>query len=432
MSFIVPVGPDRADGVTKLPPSPQGAAGTPAPLGTPTPAGVVFSQSSAGPGTITIEERPDGTDIERAEQATFQKKLVMGYQAAVSLLGSMGRGTFLADSGSGFGVQTVWRILSSRIRSLKGNLAELSYTAESISFDSPPDDFNIVPVELGLDILKHPRYAIPLSPVVGDSGTYTTVGDTDITFVQVKTSIIRLIQAYRDAPFFPSANNINGLIQNNILDQLTTDSNNKTHIDVQVPNVGFDPSQPPTPANADGSFNPPHWDGKLSDIPEGNSPYWIVTAPVDLSSPSDPIAIAMAAAKELISKLWRGEDTPLSVGWEIEWDQYVFKPVYLDGGGYIQDPFGIVPDYFMDPNQNGSSNIFKNLSSLNPQMFSADGTIGGPLNISWLRMPDSMEYQRTWFKIKRRWRGTTLGGWDFDLYNQEPRPTLATQYEQLI
>jgi hypothetical protein len=248
-----------------------------------------------------------------------------------------------------------------------------------------------------------------------------------ITFTDIKTSLLRLIQAYTDSPFFPSADNVNGLIQNNIMDQLTDDGTGKTHIDVNFPNAGFDPKKPATA--------PEYWDGNASSLPNltgTNDPYLIVTVPVNLSDPTDPVAIAIAAAKELISKLWKGEDTPLIPTWEIEWSQYYFRPVQLDGGCYVQNPVGVVPDYFIDPNQNGTSNIFANLSNINPQLFASNGIQGGPVNISWLRLPDTQNYQRTWFKVTRRWLGSPVGAWDPDLYNTFNRPQTANDYSQFI
>lgn len=428
MAFRLPVGPDWADGVNDLPDQPLGVGDGHGPVGTPN---AIDSRQVDGPGgttEISIEQIPDSPELERAEQGTFQQRLSMLYDTAIGYLGVMGRGTFVQDSGRLFGVPTVWRILSAKVKRIrKGNEAELSYTAESISFDSPPDEYSVSASPLGLDILKHPRYAWALNPVDSDTGTYVTVGDTTISFVDIKTAIIRMIQSYRDAPFFPSANQVNGLIQSNIMDQLQKDSDNKTHIDVQIPILGFDPNP------ADGVISDiPRWNGVGADLPDGNYPYAIVSAPVDLSSDIDPIVIAIAAARELISKLWRQEDAPYLPIVQITRSQYFFAPVYLDLGGYTQNPLDVIPDYFIDPNQDGTDNIFSQLSKINPQLFSTTGINGGPINMTGLRQADSVEYQRTWFKVTQSWLVSFIGTFDPQLYTTKNRPQKASDYVSLI
>jgi hypothetical protein len=346
---------------------------------------------------------------------------------------------------------------------MRGGYAELSVTAESISFDTPPDDFQILPVELGIDIIKHPRYAWALNPFVSDNSTSTKVGDTDIYYTQIKESIIRMIQAYIDSPFFPSADQVNGLIQNNVLTQI---ANGK--INVTVPNPNF-----VAPTNSSTVAAPVSWNGKTSSLDKiaSNVQNLVVSVPVDLTNDSDPITIAIAAAKEIISKLWRREDAPYLVGYEVTWTQYFFAPVYLNCGGYLEDPFGIVPFYFLSPptwsagnvqyyqdlarsnfvnsgyapdgdmslnnmdtvGANGATSIFDQIVKINPQSYSDTGLDDGTLKISWLRKSDEVVYERTWFKVSRKWIGAPIGCWDTNLYLHfgEPRPQVASDFNQL-
>ncbi len=410
------MGFDRADGTTTLPNQPLGTGGTGSTVGTPSPAGAIITQSSVGD-VSSVEEDVTSPTLERAEQATCEHTLTMAFDAAKNYIVGLGRGTFVADS---FG--NIFRILSSKIQSLRADRATLSYVAESISFDSPPDDYQMIPVELGIDILKHPRYSWALLPFASDQSTTVTVGDTTITYQSIKQSIVRLIQSYRDSPFYPSADQVNGLIQNNIVQQLTN-VGDVSNLDVLVPVAGYDPQTD--------LISPPRWDGVTANLPAGNYAYAIVSVPVDLSDPTDPLAIAIAAANEVISKLWRQEDTPYVVGFQVTWTQYYFAPVYENPGGHLENPIGIVPDYFMSPSQDGSDTIFDFLAAYNPQCYSQDGLASGDVDVSWLRKADEVEYQRTWFKVTRTWIGSPIGHWDSDLYTSGSRPQDANGFNVL-
>lgn len=416
MSFWIPVGFDRADGVTNLPAQPQGSGGGSKIVGTPNPAGAlqVFGDDSG----TNIQEDFDSPEIERAEQATFMHSFKTTFTNATNLISGLGRGTFVEDS-----FANVWRILSSKIQSMAGGYAKLSVVAESISFDSPPDEYQILPVESGIDILKHPRYSWALNPIASDSSTVTVVGTTTINYINIKESIIRMIQTYRDSPFFPSANQINGLIQTNILSQIKAGK-----IDVQVPNIGLDAGQ----AILDGS-NPSQsnrWNGTAGQEPPGNFAYYIISVPVNLADPSDAVAIALAAAQEVIFKLWRQEDVPYSIVYQITLAQFFFKPQFLNPGGYIESPIGIVPDYFLSPSQAGPDTIFDRLSIFNPQSYAQDGLSGGVVSISWLRKADETDFQRTWFKNISVWLGSPIGHFDKDLYSGGNRPQNANDFNQ--
>ncbi len=441
---IFPTGFDWGDGKTALPNQPLGSGGFGF-FGTPTPDDALIVTLPPGATTQPAQENADSPEIERAEQATVVHVFKMGWTQGTALITGLGRGTFLQDS---FG--NITRVLSSKIRKMRGNQCEITVVAESISFDTPPDDYQVDPIDLGLDLIKHPRYSWALAPVPADQNppNTITVGDTVVNYVSIKSAIIRLIQAYRDSPFFPSADQVNGLIQNNIMSQLS-DGN----LSLQVPNPSFDPNP------SDGKIDsPPNWDGTNANKPPGNYPYAIISVPVDLTNPSDPLAIAMAAAKEIISKLWRQEDTPYLTGWQIRWTQYFFAPTYLNPGGYIENPINVVPSYFMSvpapgdfplglargdvqspfTNQDtiapfaSGNTIFDHITAINPQSYATDGLIGGPLNISWLRKSDEYVYQRTWFAVTHTWIGSPIGSWDKDIYTQLDRPQNANQFDQLI
>ncbi len=432
MPFYIPAGKDRADGVTLLPLQPIGSVGPDAPAGTPDPSGQLAVIGD--PSGTKLEEAADSPEIERAEQCTAQHRFKTAYDNAINIISAIGRGTYLADT-----VGNIWRVLSTKVQSFRAGYADISIVSESISFDSPPDDFQVVPVELGIDILKHPRYSWALLPYATDNSTYVMVGDTDITGASIKESIVRLIQTYRDSPFFPSQNQINGLIQTNVLSQITNGT-----IDVQVPNPDCDFGTT--------IIAPPRWDGVTANKPAGNYQYSIVSAPVNISDPNDFLAIALAAAQEIISKLWRQEDTPYLVGYQVTWSQYFFQPRPLNPGGYIEDPTGIVPDYFIGTSGNltdlargdlgnpfgnfdtvappapGDGTIFDDMASINPQSYSDDGTSLGSVNISWLRKADEVVYERTWFKIVHTWLGSPIGNWDRDLFTQNNRPQNANDF----
>jgi len=423
MNPYFPTGLDRGDGVTPLPAQPKGTPGS-GTFGTPNAVGQVINDYAGKSDGKSQPPQEDASSpqIERAEQGTIVHRFKMAWADGLDYIRTLGRGVFLQDS---FG--DVTRVLAAQLNSLPKDQCEVVVTAESISFDSPPDEWQVVPVESGIDILKNPRYNWALSPAAGDDGTYTAVGDINVTFYSLKSQIVRMIQTYRDAPVFPSADTVNGLFQNNVLQAMTKQSDGTQLLPLNIPILSpdFDPTLPNTP---------PLWDGVIANLPAGNYNYAIIQVPVDLNNTGDPIAIALAAAKEIISKLWRQEDTPYSVYYQCTLSQYFFAPTLLNPGGIIQSPVGIVPDYFISPSQDGSDTIFDNFANVNPQDYSVDGTAGGAdkVSISWLRKADEVEYQRTWFKTTSVWIGSPIGVWDAQLYSSGPRPQISTDYVQMI
>lgn len=356
----VPYGFDRADGLEER-------------LGTATPTGAIRIQS--GGETIDIvdlplEELPESPEIERAEQCTVSKTYRTSWDDALTRIATLGRGVVVEDS---YG--NLYLILSASIQHEQGGTALLKLVMESKSFDAPPDEFSIVPVELGLNILKHPRYFYAF---FGDG--YGSVTE------QRNQMVIRLLQDYFENTSANYRDAIIRLLNNSIGDQ-------------------------------DGSGEqPPRW-SRTNEEYEGVDPK---VAGTD---------IAKGAAMEIVQKYWRGEETPYIVGYEITWSQYYFVAPAIIPGGFVEDPMTEavpqLPVYFFSrvfpPDEDFT--IFDFLASANPQCYSSDGTASGDVNISWLRKSDQVEYQRTWFKITRSWMGSPVGFWDEDLYTREDRPS---------
>jgi hypothetical protein len=120
-------------------------------------------------------------------------------------------------------------------------------------------------------------------------------------------------------------------------------------------------------------------------------------------------------AQLLLSKYQQGVDTFYLAGYKVSWSSYWFLPPLLSPGGYIEDPVysGFLPAYFWSDNGTPSgNNIFTYLAEF------VDSTLYGN-GISWLRLGDSIQYQRTWFKITRQWLAGPYGHWDTDIYPVE-------------
>jgi hypothetical protein len=421
MPYPLPFGFDRGDGITKLPAFPYGS-GITGTFGTPTPGGAIRISSSQG--TIIVpEEDIDSPTIERGEQCTCLHKFTMDWGYAMNLIGALGMGVIVEDS---YGY--IWRVLTASIQSQICNKAILLVTSESVNFDSPPDDFQVNTVDLGIDIIKHPRYFPNLYPTTQEFGT--EVG-------QIKEGIIRAIQTYRDSPFFPTIQNVTGLINNmagtmvgpaqeNIVALMRNGS-----FGYLSPNPNHDPSIPTVTDFTD------------KGVPNtGNTLHIVKAYPLSFGQNAS-VNLALAAAMEIITKLWRMEDSPYVPGLEVKWSSYFFVPPYLNMGSYIEDPTRVIPDYFLEPDRpltelpprRGISygtahgyNIFQGNDDINPQDYSATGFPGGGVSISWLRKADEIEYQRTWFKLTRTWIGSAIGYFDYQIYGRWNRPTSTGDY----
>jgi hypothetical protein len=358
-------GLDRGDGI-------DGRIGTPTPVDAVTADGPDGSYGTVDE-VVPIEELPDSPTIERAEQATLTHKFRMPWTEAVERIKYLPRGLIREDS---FG--EVYKLLSSTVQYEKGGTGILTTVDESVSFDNPPDQFQITPVELGVNIMKHPRY---FKAFLGDGQGSTTE--------QQNQMVIRLLQDYMENPSAPFRNAISTILQ----DSIRSDAGSGTQ--------------------------PPQASGGV--FPSGA-----------LVSGTD---MAKRAALEIIQKYWRGEETPYVVGYQITWSSFYFRPPYLNPGGYIEDPIyeasPLLPDYFWSPDfPPTSATVFDLLDDVNPQGYSTSGLPGGGVSISWLRKADELDYERTWFKVTRTWIGSTLGHWDTELYSSSFRPQVPGDYLQ--
>lgn len=407
-------------------------------LGTANAAGQLIIQGPDGSTDYVLQESVDSPRFERAEQGTATKKFKdIPYADSCTYMAGLGRGTIQVDnSRPDLGAPFIFRILSSEQQMETGNKASISIVSESLSFDTPPDEFQVIPVELGIDILRHPRYRLALDPTITDeSNTVPVAGDAGATvsISTVKQAIIRAIQTYRDSPVFPSADTLNGLFQNNVVTNL-----NQETVAIYYPSPIYDPSapiadpsQPPAPVI---------WDGTIANEPtDPTIRYWIVN--VQVSDPS--IQFCMAAAKEIIQKIWRMEDTPLLTGFEVTWSAYYPRPLEINPGSYIENPMTeanpALPDYFWatpgsldwTPPREGSPtpqgmpgevSIFDSMALINPQCYADDDGVN---SISWLRKADDLEFNRCWFRVTRKWLGAPIGNWDTDIYSTVERPNIG-------
>lgn len=420
-NLVLPFGFDRGDGVTILPPSVDGSTLVSGTFGTPTPPSVLLIQSANGSDVMSLEEDPESPTIERAEQATSLHSFTMSYQAALMYIGVISRGLLAQDSGG-----NLWRVLSASIQAQRGGKATLKVACESVSFDTPPDDFQVNTVDMGIDILKHPRYFPNIFPTVAELGT--EVG-------AIKETLIRAVQAYRDSPFFPTTASLaglfNGMVQENVVGLAKAGQ-----FAYLVPNPLYDSSKP-TAADLDSNGNPQAGAG----TPGGPNTVHLVHFYPSTIGQTGSVDLAIAAVMEMITKLWRMEDSPYMPAVEVKWTQYSFLPPDTVLGSYLEDPTFIIPDYFLKPDRfltelpprngigyptAGADNIFALNASLNPQDYSSDGQ-GGPIAISWLRKADEVVYQRTWFEITRTWVGSAIGMFDQQLYGAYKRPQGPTQ-----
>jgi hypothetical protein len=383
----LPSGFDRADGVTEL-----WGGGV---LGTANPEGAISVQTIAGTQLtrVPIEEQPDSPEIERAEQATVTHRFTMSWDVGKMWLKILGRGTLLFDANFLVNPQSEWmgvpcnvtRVLSTNLKFAKPGTALLTVVSESISFDPPWDEIQIVPVELGLNIMKHPRY---FWAFIGDGyGSQTE---------RCNQMVIRLLQDYFEDATAAHRESICRMFDDSM--------GNET---------------------GEGTDQPPSYNPRRGKFPTGAK-----VAGTDE---------AKAAAMEIIQKFWRGEETPYIVGWQVTYSQYWWRPPRLNPGGYTEDPIlnntNPVPDWMWNPNwpepANFSDTIFSRMAKINPQCYSDNGLYGGQLHISWLRKADQVEHQRTWFKLTSTWIGSPVGFWDPDLYNQNERPQVAGDYNRL-
>ncbi len=320
-SYFPPNCFDRADGL-------EGRPGTPDPI-----SGAYLINTSQG-GTFFLEEESNSPEIERSEQGTIVHKFRCNPQTANILITTIGRGYLLIDSAG-----NTSRVVNSRLSYNKGNVVGIQITAESLSFDLPPDEFSLEVVELNPALTKHPRYNL---------------------------------LTYRER-------------------QLVTGAN-------------------------------------LAEVPEFADMYSSILNSIPANV--NPLLDHRRQAQELALKYHKGEDSFYLPGFRIQYSTFNAFPVPLNPGGYIEDPIGSgnLPYYFwstaIPQDHNQSNNIFSQLADINPTIYQT--------GISWLRLCDTLQYQRTWFRLTTTWQGGPLGAWDAELYTANPLPYQTSENQQMF
>jgi len=354
----LPTGLDWADGINSQ-------------YGTPNYSGAIKVMASGGVTSIDdveVEELPGYPVSENAEQNTTTHKFLMPYNTAKTRFAGLARGTVLYDSNDEIHI-----VISSMIeRDIKPGMAILTIVSEG-TVDNLPDQFDITPVELGVSIIKHPRYLWALE-------------GADANEAAKNQMVIRLLQDYFEVTTPPSRNWIVKLLLAS-MDDLD----------------GTGTTQPPErPATG-----------------------------TEVTSHVSGTNIAKRAALEIIQKYWRNTETPYIVGWQIVWTTFHFQPQYLNPGGYVEDPITEavpqLPDYHWSPTAPGeatseSNTIFSNLAIYNPQSYGENGLFDGDVQISWLRKADQLEDNRLIFKLTRTWIGSVVGFWDAELNTANDGP----------
>lgn len=328
---------------------------------------------------VELEEAPESPEIERAEKCTINTRAKTTWDDATTRLLTMGRGTLMEDE---FRNQSV--ILSAKITHQPGDMAEIAVVAEGRFIDPPPDEFSLEAVELGVNIMKHPRYLFALE------------GDTDDEYI-LNQSVIRELQIYFE--------NANYNTRDSIIYRMFGSLGHPGEVQAGVP------------VCVDDDVMAKDWNGKPGPI-----------------SPITGTDMCKRAAIEIIQKFWRGEDTPYLVGLEMTWSSWYFIPPYINLGGYVEDPiydaYPQVPANFISvvepPDLNAQ--IFDAITLFNPQCYARNGIQGGPLEISWLRKSDRIEKQNYVYKVTRRWWGAPIGYWDPELNTTFDRPAFPNDY----
>lgn len=369
-----------------LPTSRERADGENDRLGTPTPEGAVLVQSADGDGAVSVNEDPDSPTVERAEQTTTTHSYTMSWEAAKTQQDNMPRGAifYASDPADDPEWTPLYKVLSTRIKHSRGEYATLEVVSEQLNGDVPPDQFNITPVELNLNIIKHPRYyrALVGDPADPDQGV-------------LNTQVIRELQNYMDNPSYAARNAIAYRMFQSLGHPGSVVGG------IPTPDAAF-----PDPADADKTV-----------------------------SPITGTDFAKYAALELISKHWLGIENPYIVGWKITYSRYFWRPQNLHPGGIVQDPLFAGPDtvdeqFLIAPHVNyedgiqtvPDDTIFWRMHLDNPQCYLPVAWSYNPdesayTDISWLRQADQMYFERTFHRVDYTWLGAPMGTWDAVLFS---------------
>lgn len=134
-------------------------------------------------------------------------------------------------------------------------------------------------------------------------------------------------------------------------------------------------------------------------------------------------------ALELLFKKQKGEDTFYLSGYKIIYSVYYWQPQDINPGGYVENPFSVVPYQFW-VNGDGE-NIFANSALANQNLYPNPNSAPPteyPYGLSWLRQTDVQTLNRTWYKVTQTWIGAPLGIWDNEWYNPTLQPLQTSQY----
>lgn len=149
-------------------------------LGTPTPGSAVGFNTSGYAYQGFIEEMPDSPRIEFGEQATFVHTYKMDANNAILIANSYFRGAITIDQ-SGL----LYCVLSVNFNRQKGDFYEVVITAECISLNVPPDEFNVSPVEFNPSVFYNPMYSTVIN--------YQPTADQIAAGARVGSDLINLI-----------------------------------------------------------------------------------------------------------------------------------------------------------------------------------------------------------------------------------------------
>jgi hypothetical protein len=280
---------------------------------------------------------------------------------------------------------------------------------EVMSGDTAPDTIEIIPVDLALSIIKHPRYF------------YSFLGDGLGSDTEKQNQmVIRLLQNYFENTTAPFRDAIHAMFKASLDAALAGSSS------------GVGP-QPPTalPPDSNGNVSWQNW----GNPPDGTQALVSGTA------------LALAAALEIVTKYWRGLEQPPVYGFQVVMTEFSWTPIPINPGGYVilpnssgwagpeSDPYSPLPDYFWDthfpPGDTDTpmvDGMFANMARINPQCYSSDGTSGGMVAMSCRREPDQPMRDRTFWATQHKWVIVFNGYWDPDLFTQKDRPTNPSDY----
>lgn len=128
-------------------------------------------------------------------------------------------------------------------------------------------------------------------------------------------------------------------------------------------------------------------------------------------------------ALELLYKKQKGEDSFYMSGYKIEYSKYFWYPQDINPGGYIEDPFAVIPYQFITDED--GFNIFSLTADYNANLYpnpALTPPIEPPFGLSWLRQTDIQVLNRTWYKVTMTWIGASLGQWDKQWYSTDLQP----------